>query len=132
MLLMQEDPTKKSAKSEDIGNNSGEQNDKSEEEEEEALDMNQDFGGQVEDVPNSFEDSEDSESEWMFIVSCHFIPKIGDNNEEGYENEMGDLGTRSSEEIDRNMWAPNEECEQEQVLQTRCFVSVLCVSFTFE
>lgn len=90
-ICMQENPTQKEGETEDTVENKREEGD------EEAVDMTQEFGGEVEDLPGGEEDEESSHEE----------------EEEDYEKEMGDLGQENSDQVDRNMWAPEEEQQEE-------------------
>ena len=92
---MQENPTQKEGETEDTVE------DKREEGDEDAVDMTEEFGGEVEDLPGREEDEESSQEE--------------EEGEEDYEKEMGDLGQGNSDQVDRNMWAPEDEEEQKEV-----------------
>ena len=93
---MQENPTQKEGETEDTVE------DKREEGDEDAVDMTQEFGGEVEDLPGREEDGESSQEE-------------EEEEEEDYEKEMGDLGQGNSDQVDRNMWAPEDEQQQKEV-----------------
>ena len=49
---------------------------------------------------------------WCY-VSCICVC-AGEEEQEDYEKEKGELGREDAEHIDRNMWAPEEEEEQQK------------------
>jgi midasin len=67
--------------------------------EEDAVDMTQDFGGDVADLPE--EDEESERQDW-----------------EDLDKEMGELGVDNPEQIDRNMWVPEEEQDETEPQQS--------------
>ena len=45
---------------------------------------------------------------------CCLFTVLTAGEEEDYEKEMGDLAAEDAEQIDRNMWAPEEPQKQEE------------------
>jgi len=47
-------------------------------------------------------------------ATCCLLTLLTAEEEEDYEKEMGDLAAEDAEQIDRNMWAPEEPQKQEE------------------
>ena len=87
------------------------------EEKDDAIDMTEDFEGDVEDVEEDAQSS-DEENGTCYICFSGLIFVFGvwcTDEREDESLQMGDLAADQPEELDRNMWAPEENNEDQQV-----------------
>lgn len=110
---------------EDLEPGSGPSEDKrgqsrNEREEDQAVEIEEDFAGSMEDVPSDNE-GQRCVARVMGLVGevygCAFVSNSSESGEDDQDKQMGELGEESQragqgEELDRNMWAPEEEKEQ--------------------
>ena len=56
------------------------------------------------------------------VLFLSIINYYAGEEEDEYENTLGDLGADGTEHIDRNMWAPEEKQENDEVRLQCCFI----------
>lgn len=87
-----------------------------EEKGEAAVAMSQDFGGDVTDLSEA--EAENDKGREQAFTSGFQSRCITTDEETADENEMGKLEKQDAEHIDRNMWAPQENQQGNEVSMT--------------